>query len=127
MPEQDDTPIDKNRRPVMIGDIIRVFHFTARSRKRKVFMYKVVVKVDEKLEICGDGNYWYAVDIQDCFAKGTDIAHRCQLDSIGEFEIIDGRAVERPEGLQCWWERPKQKKPSAKQQTKGGVTSTTTN
>lgn len=104
-----DTPIDKHGRPVMIGDLIRVFHFTAR-RRRKVYKHHVVVKADATGYIRADGKDWYAVDALDYFAKGMDIAHRCRMDKVGEFEIIDGPSVERPGGIEYWWKRPKQKK-----------------
>ncbi len=36
---------DKNRRPILEGDILKVFHFTG-ARKKKYFMYKQASKVD---------------------------------------------------------------------------------
>ena len=35
---------DKNRREIMVGDVLKVFHFTG-SRRKKHFMYKQVVGV----------------------------------------------------------------------------------
>lgn len=35
------TLYDKNRRPILVGDIIKIFHFIG-GRKKKYFMYKYV-------------------------------------------------------------------------------------
>ncbi len=34
---------DKNRRPIRVGDVLKVFHFTAALRRKKHYMYKQVI------------------------------------------------------------------------------------
>lgn len=34
---------DKNRRPLMVGDVLKVYHYTAAQRREKVYMYKQIV------------------------------------------------------------------------------------
>jgi len=38
---------DKNRREIMVNDVLKVYHFTGRRRK-KYFMYKIVKSKTEK-------------------------------------------------------------------------------
>ncbi len=47
---------DKNRREVMQGDIVKVFHFVGARRKRH-YMYKQVV--EERLLGKNQSTYWY--------------------------------------------------------------------
>ena len=47
---------DKNRREIMRGDIVKVFHFVGARRKRH-YMYKQVV--EERLLGKGQTPYWY--------------------------------------------------------------------
>jgi len=42
---REDLPLDKNYRPIMIGDILKVFHFIG-ARRKKHFMYKQVVRIE---------------------------------------------------------------------------------
>lgn len=68
---------DKNLRPIRVGDVLKVFHFTGARRKRH-FMYKQVTRTEWlggygnrpkvlyffvshlslKPERCGEGGYW---------------------------------------------------------------------
>jgi len=34
---------DKNRRPFRVGDVLKVYHYTAAQRREKVYMYKQIV------------------------------------------------------------------------------------
>ena len=34
---------DKNLRPLMIGDIIKVYHYTAAKRRKRHYMYKQII------------------------------------------------------------------------------------
>jgi len=111
---RDETPVDKNGRPVMFGDLLRIWHFRSANRNRKVYMYKFAVLVDDKFEVCKHGKHWYAVNAIDIVVKGVEIAHRCRIEKRKRIEIIDGCAVDTPDDMMCWWERPKRKttKPS---------------
>ena len=69
---------DKNRRPIRVGDVLKVFHFTGARRKRH-FMYKQVTRTQwlggyggkpkvlyffvshlslKPESVSGDGGYW---------------------------------------------------------------------
>lgn len=81
--------IDKTGREIIAGDLLKVPHFTAYN-KRKIYMYKLVVRVNEMLQLKLDGEHLYAVDVVDIARKGSlDRAHKCPLSVVGECEIID--------------------------------------
>lgn len=104
-----DAPIDVSGRRVMVGDLVRIFHFTAARRRRKVFMYKLIVRTNADREICQNGDYWYAVDTTEIVTKGIANAWKNLIHPADEFEIIDGPAITKPDkSLVCWWERPKE-------------------
>lgn len=44
---------DKNRRPILIGDILKIFHFTG-ARKKRYYMYKQVIGV----HTFGEGKFY---------------------------------------------------------------------
>ena len=93
---------DSTGREIKAGDIIKVPHFTA-ARRRKIFMYKLVCRVNDRLMITKDGEYTYAVDVSDIFRKGSlDKAHKCLLSVIDDCEIIDGGTVDDDD---LFWER----------------------
>ena len=88
---------DTNGVPVAVGDIVKVFHFTA-ARRRKVYMYKLVADVP--------GVGIRAVDLGESVTKGISKAHGCPLNAIGDYWVIDGHCKETETGeLMCWWER----------------------
>lgn len=60
--------LDKNGVPVMVGDLLKVYHFTA-IRKRKVYMYKIVA------DLPGQGVR--ALDAIDVATKGAQKAQAC--------------------------------------------------
>lgn len=98
---------DKFCREIKPGDIIKVFHFTA-ARRRKIYMYKLVVEFDAR-GYRPDGTdewqtYLYAVDVESIYSRGGSLtaAHRCLLEQIGECEIVAGGTVR---GNDLWWER----------------------
>jgi len=80
---------DKTGREIKAGDLLKVPHFTAYN-KRKIFMYKLVVRVDDMLQVKPHGDYLYAVDVVD-IARQVSLqrAHKCPLSVVGECEIID--------------------------------------
>lgn len=101
--------IDRNGLPAMAGDIIKIWHFRAAVRRRNVFMYKVLVRVDEKRRPDAKGEYLCAFDITEMAQKPLDKVHCCSLDGIA-FEIIDGPSIHNPDkSLTCWWGRRKVK------------------
>lgn len=94
---------DIKGREIKAGDLLKIPHFTAALRRKKVYMYKLVCRVDDNLAITKDGKYLYAVDACDIFSKGSlDKAHKCPLSVIDDCEIIDGGTVD---GNDLFWER----------------------
>lgn len=97
---------DKNGREIKAGDLLKVFHFIAARRRQRIYMYKLVMEVDNDLKLTKGGEYLYAVDISDAYRFGFDRAHKCCLSVIIECEIINGSK----EGVgDLFWERPRLK------------------
>lgn len=105
-------PIDSTGRPLMVGDLLRCDHFTA-AKRRKVYMYKIAIRANAAGEMRADGDYWYAAHLNEVVAKGISKAWRCRIEALDHFEVIDGPAIETENGLECWWERQKEKVPRA--------------
>jgi hypothetical protein len=100
---------DIHGREVKPGDLIRVYHYTNR-RRRKCYMHKLVVLVDDKLNICKTGTHLYGVDVADIWKTGIlNAAHKYPMEGNGPFEIIDGLSFLQSGNLECWWERKKVK------------------
>lgn len=100
--------IDKHGRPIHAGDLLKIYHFTARRRRRVVFMYKLVVRVDCDLKIHPQGEYLYAVDVVDIACKGSlEKAHKCPLSVIGPPEDVE--IIDNAMGVdgKLFWEREK--------------------
>jgi hypothetical protein len=94
---------DKTGREIKRGDLLRVFHFVTYGRRRKVYMHKLVVGVDDNLEISATGQHLYAVDVVDIARKlSLSAASKCPLSVVGECEIVgdSGNGLE-----QSFWER----------------------
>lgn len=67
---------DSTGRKIKAGDVVKVPHFTAR-RRRKIYMYKLICRTDDRLTITKDGEYLYAVDVADIYRAGSlDKAHK---------------------------------------------------
>jgi len=99
--------LDSNGREIKAGDLLKIPHFRAARRRRKVYMYKLVVRVTSDRIIHKDGAYLYAVDVGDIHDSGSlEKAHRCTLSCCEECEIIDGGSVD---GNDLFWERPNRK------------------
>lgn len=92
---------DKHGRPVMAGDLLKIYHFTT-TGFRKIYMYKIAADVP--------GLGFRAVDVIDLATKGLQSAHSCSLDVFGDFEIIAGRDDESTGRMVCWWERDRVKR-----------------
>lgn len=102
--------VDKFCREIMPGDLLKIPHYTAYN-KRRIYLYKLVVKVNADSKIDPKGEFVYAVDVTDIARKGSlDKAHKCPLSVVGECEIIDcGGSQESV----LFWERPRAKKQKA--------------
>jgi len=74
---------DKNGREIMVGDVLKVYHFTAALRRKKHYMYKQVM-------------------IADKFRDGTDILRVGHLDLTDDFYtlICDGKHLPDHEVIQ---------------------------
>jgi hypothetical protein len=97
---------DKHGREIKAGDLLRIPHFTARNRKR-IYMHKLVVRVNDDLVVDKGGRHLYAVDVCDIYRQNSlGRAHKCPLSVVGECEIIDGGTVDDND---LYWERKRQK------------------
>ena len=88
---------DKTGREIKHGDLIKLFHFTSAIRRRKCYMYKLVMESKDGLVMAS---------VTDIATKGIIGAHRCRLGwaSSENMEIIDGFT-------ECYWyDRPKESK-----------------
>lgn len=101
-------PYDIHGVPLRAGDIIRVEHFRTR-RRRMVYMYKIVVMVNAESQVCDNGKYWYALDIGDLLTDGRQHCHRCAVEYVGRFEVVDGPTYRSGDKMICWWERKRVK------------------
>lgn len=97
---------DIKGREIKAGDLLKVYHFTAARRRNKVYMYKLVCGVDDRMTITKDGRHLYAVDVCDIYRKvSLDKAHKYQLEAVSECEIVGGGSVE---GGDLFWERERE-------------------
>ena len=90
--------------PLMVGDIVKMYHFTTRNR-RKVYMYKKALRQKKYNGAIRAVNLIELgeVDLEDC--------HSCSFDNL-EFEIITGLLIQEIPGgpITCYWERAKKSK-----------------
>lgn len=100
-------PIDANGREVRPGDLIRTYHYHDRRTRRKCYLYRLVVLVDDDLRVSAYGRHLYAVDVTGIWERGLDRAFKCALEAVGPFEIIDGLSRLSFGDLETWYERPK--------------------
>lgn len=101
---------DINGRPVMPGDLIRIFHYRDYRTGRKCYMYQLVVAVDDRMQITQDGKHLYCVSVHSIWRKRSiDLASKCSIKVIDSFEIIDGPSVVYGNDMQTWYERPRVK------------------
>ncbi len=89
---------DKTGREIKHGDLLKVFHFTNRLRKRKCYMYKLVKDV-------------YSHGIKDMWAVNTvglitGKFHECRLSAIKSEDIEIISSVIEVDSTD-WYERPK--------------------
>jgi hypothetical protein len=100
---------DINGREIRLGDVLKLFHFRDRRSRRNVYMYRVVVRCNDKREIDPGGRWLFGVEICDIPTKGLDGAFKHNLQGM-EVEIIDGAFEHLPDGgLAAWYDRPKVK------------------
>lgn len=74
---------DKTGREIMVGDVLKVYHFTAAVRRKKHYMYKQVVGRDE----FSDGTPYLKVSHLDL----TDDTYTifCDDEMLSDYEIVD--------------------------------------
>jgi len=93
---------DKNGYPVCCGDVLRVFHFIGPRRKR-FYMWKVVMENYKRRK------GMVAADIRELATLGADECHVCDMEALGEFEIVDGMGGFGLRSYDYFTERPKRK------------------
>lgn len=76
---------DKKRREIHVGDILKVYHYTARLRRERVYMYKQVVSIVQ-LNPNSDARFFF-------------ISH-LSMDDKGYYMHLDGTVMEDVEIVQ---------------------------
>jgi len=74
---------DKNGREIMVGDVLKVYHFTAALRRKKHYMYKQVVARAEY----SDGTPYLKVSHLD-LTDDTYVIF-CDDERLPDYEIVD--------------------------------------
>lgn len=76
--------LDKKKREIKEGDILKCFHFIG-ARNKKHYMYKIAAIKNGKL---------VAMDIEELLEKGKEKAHTCPLEALcSDTEIIQERFI----------------------------------
>ena len=76
--------LDKNGREILVGDILKVFHYTAAVRREKCYMYKQV------LERKGSKHYCDYFIISHLDLTGGTYQEHIDGRQILEYEIVQG-------------------------------------
>lgn len=76
---------DKNRRPIHVGDVLKVFHYVRARNRKHMYMYKQVVRIGK---ISPNGTHDY-----------LHISH-LGLDNQCYYEFPDGRVLDHVEIVQ---------------------------
>lgn len=101
---------DVSGRTIHPGDILKLPHYVDSRTKQQVYMYKLVVQVDDDLQISTTGRYLYGLDPQTIVMAGSlQKAHKCRLAVVSnQWEIISGHPTRLADGgIQTWYERPR--------------------
>jgi hypothetical protein len=88
--------------PLKDWDIFRIYHFTARYRKRTCYLHKVARLLD---------GHWFGFDLHQLLRLGQEEAHKYRMSDQDEFEIIEGLFTR--DNMQAFWERKRKRVPSA--------------
>ena len=86
--------------PICVGDLLKIYHFTATRYRRKVYMYRLVMRLDNRctlIDVAGVG-----------FSGSIKSVHQNRLDgsSVYGAEVIDGPYHRNAKGnLLCFYER----------------------
>lgn len=88
--------------PLKDWDIFRIYHFTARNRKRTCYLHKVARLIDGR---------WFGFDLHQLLLFGQEAAHKYRISEQDEFEVIDGLIT--PENIEAFWERKRKRVSSA--------------
>lgn len=93
---------DKNGREIMLGDILKVYHFTAALRRKKHYMYKQVMIADR----FRDGTPIFRVGHLDLTDDFYTIV--CDGNRLSDYEIIQSidckfeqRPIQAPDAPPC--------------------------
>ncbi len=95
-PVQEARIYDKNGRQIMLGDIVKVYHFTAALRRKRHYMYKQAVRTRTFKDGC-HAMFFSHLDM-------TDGGYHQMLDGrhLADYEIVQSvcaRFDERPRAL----------------------------
>lgn len=94
---------DSKGREIKAGDLLKIPHFTAKKNRKRIYMYRLVVRVDDDFQVTKTGSHLYAVCVCDIYRRGSlEKAFKSPLSVVGECEIIDGGTVHDDD---LYWER----------------------
>lgn len=75
---------DKTGREIVLGDIVKVYHFTAALRRKRHYMYKQALNIRE----------WPSG------ARAIFFSHQTMKENDGYYQMLDGRVLDRYEIVQ---------------------------
>ena len=94
---------DIHGREIKAGDLLKIYHYTAARRRRKIYVYRLVCRVNKKKQIDKNGSELYIVAVADIYHSGSlNKAYKVPLSFVKECEIIDGGTVHDGD---LFWER----------------------
>ena len=68
---------DKNLRPIMVGDVLKIFHFTETLRRQRHYMFKQVISEDDEtfkiVHLNMDNDDWYQITKTNTVLDDTEI------------------------------------------------------
>lgn len=88
--------------PLKDWDIFRIYHFTARNRRRTCYMHKVARLIN---------GHWFGFDLHQLLQLGQERAHKYRMSEQEQFEILDGLITR--DNMELFWERKRKRVPSA--------------
>jgi len=104
--EIQELPTDKNDRPIMIGDILKVFHFIG-SRNKKYFMYKQVMGIKNLGKPVSAPFYRVShLNMKDAMAEEGDSGYWIQVkaEKLADIEIVQSATGDFEERRKVFYE-----------------------
>lgn len=110
--------LDKNGREILVGDVVKVFHFA--SGRRKFYMYKLALKK----VMLGTLNPQPALRLSHLSPENIESGYYELLNGrqLEDYEIVQGYGPDTPSGFEPFYYRPKRKPaPSAPEPSRWAI------